>query len=1038
VLLLAVGYCAALSPYGLNLDDEGTLLYQIYRTYLGQVLYVDFHAGYTPGLFYWNAALFTLFGVNIVVLRLCLALINGLAVYCMYWLARRLGAGSGAAATGGLLYLAFIPYYDGQFAAFNIPYPIWYVTLFWLLGVVCVVRWWESGRGWWWLPAGLCAGVVFAFKPNSGLLHLAALLIALLLLERPEVEAPATHGRMMRGVLRCERVLRWLIPLFLTGGLTRLFTGAGHREVYLFALPLMMVVGYHFGVPRGRRLARPVAPLSIWRNLLLLGSGFTIVTAPWAIYFLQQLGMTRFLRAILFVGTGFDRFYFMGYPPLATWGIAFAAAITAAAAVGVVVRKRYLSARLVGAAIVAGGVAATVLLISRPPLMVEGFQSSVVMRVRDVAFVIILVTMWAALTAYVFQTTRGRALSVAVGSGEAAPIDAEGERVHLGVLAILIVSAILMHMQLYPRTDFMHLVPASPGVLILGAWLLHLLAQIWARGMARSGAARAAVAAAVVAPAYLLALTLLAPALARIAYLAGAWLRQDRGAVVALDVPRAPLVIEPAASLPFKTLAATARYLRRHARPDDPVFGFPVLDIVCFLADRQNPTRHGYFFPGWPGHDVEAEVVDALHAHPPRYIVTLHDHALFFASAPLYYFNLRQFVTGHYHLERRIGTLDILRFGAGQEAVTDGATERQHRLQGVVHLWRAELRRDDTAAARRLDAALAATNVADPAALATTIAELDPAAQVQLVRLIRKSRSAGGAAALAIVLENYRPTPALRQLFLRVVSEVGGPTAIVPLLGALQASDAFTRGDFPGLLYTIAGKLSLEGYWYAPPDRRVLASISEALDLEQVIQWMDNPWEAFALRSFAVRIAGRQQDRRVIPYLMRILGDSAEFTDLRVQAADSLVEMGVGSMILKAVADLMQQDQLTPATLIVKLYAQDPEVGRPALAELMGSWAEATRSAAFWVAAAVHDPGLAEYLRDGLQDRVPEVRIAAAWALGSLGDAASLTALTALTRDSNDQVAEFARQAVDRITKPAAARRAPTAAAGAHALGGGQ
>ena len=43
LLVLAFAYFAGLSPYGLSIDDEGTLLYQIYRTYLGQVLYIDFH-----------------------------------------------------------------------------------------------------------------------------------------------------------------------------------------------------------------------------------------------------------------------------------------------------------------------------------------------------------------------------------------------------------------------------------------------------------------------------------------------------------------------------------------------------------------------------------------------------------------------------------------------------------------------------------------------------------------------------------------------------------------------------------------------------------------------------------------------------------------------------------------------------------------------------------------------------------------------------------------------------------------------------------
>jgi HEAT repeat protein len=1015
LLLVAVVYFAALVPYGLNIDDEGTILYQIFRTYLGQLLYVDFHAGYTPGLFYWNAALFSLFGVNVLVLRLCLAVINGLSVYCLYWLARRLAASRPAAAAAGLLYLAFIPFYDGQFAAFNIPYPIWYVTLFWLLSVICAVRWWESGRMLLWLPAGVCAGVVFAFKPNSGLLNLAALLIALTLLERPDPALGRGSGWLSRWVASCERPVRWLIPLALSGALTLLFRGAGGREVTLFAVPLLVLVAYQLFVPRGRDLARPVAPGTLWRNLLLLGAGFAVVTLPWTVYFWAHLGTWPFLRAILFVGTGFARFYYMPYPPIGTFGLATAAAMALAVTVGVLVRKGVLSRRLVAGGIVAGLMAVAVWLLRHPPPMVEGFQSSVVMRLRDIAFVVILATEWAALLAYVVQSWRGRAFSLVapLDNGSAGAAGSEAHRPALGVLLILLVSAALTHMQLYPRTDFMHLVTAAPGILILGAWLLHLLAQVWARGMARTPAGRAAVAAAVLSPVYALILILVAPALGRITYLARAWWTHDQTALVALDSTRAPLVLEPAAARPFLALSSTARYLREHSRPDEAVFTFPALDIVCFLADRQNPTRHDYFFPGWPGHDVEAEVVDSLRAHPPRYIVTLHDHPLFFAAAPVYYVSLRGYVTGEYSLERRIDTVDILRLGPDAHEPAGG--DDGDGLADVIGLWRAELHHQPGATARRVDATLARLPASTMPALAAAIAASDTAAQRTLAQLIRKSRSAGGAAALAVVLENYRLPDTLRQLFIRIIAECGDARAVVPLLGGLANADPRERLEYAGLLFTIGRKLSLENYWYAQSNRGELAAIVPALNMRQLIRWIDNPWESYALRSFAIRMAGRQPDRKVIPFLARVLGDTEEFPDLRVQAAGSLVELGFGPQVLPAIVSLLPDDQVVPAALTVAVYHQNLEAGREALAEQMAATDDATRAAAFWIAAAVHDRELTAILREGLQDPLQQVRIAAAWALGNLADTGSLAALQQVAHDDNDQVAAFARRAIEKI-----------------------
>lgn len=1015
MLVLPVAYFAALAVYGLNIDDEGTLLYQIYRTYLGQLLYVDFHAGYTPGLFYWNAGLYALFGVNVVVLRLCLAVVNGLSVYCMYWLARRLGAGALSAATAGFLYVAFIPFFDGQFAAFNIPYPIWYVTLFWLLGVICAVRWWDEGRGGWWLPAGLCAGVVFAFKPNSGLLNLAGLLIALVLLERPS-SGSGGGNLLLRFIQRRERTVRWLIPLGLTVALSLLFgRGAGRREVFLFALPLILVVSCQLLFRPARAVAREVPPFTLWRNLMLLAVGFAVVTVPWAAYFWSQLGTVAFLRAVLFIGTGFDRFYYIAYPVIGRWGVALSLGLGATLAVGLLVRRRMIAPRLMAAVLAGGGACAALWLLRHPPPMVEGFQSSVTMRARDVAFVVVIVVEWAALAAYLVQTWLGRTFSVAIAPNQDGAEAARFPKAS-GVLVIQMLSGALMYMQLYPRTDFMHLVVAVPGVLILGAWLLDLLAQVWARGMARSPARRAVVAAMVVAPAYILAIVLISPALGRIAYLARAWWAKDATATVTLDHSRAPLVLEPAAAQRFIALNSTATYLREHSRPDDFVFTFPMLDIVCFLSDRQNPTRHGYFFPSWPGHDVEAEVVDALRQRPPRYIVTFHDHPFYFDSASVYYFNLRRYVTTNYSVERNFGVLDILRLGA----VRTPQAEDEDPLARLIEPWRMELRRRGDDGARQVDAALAAMPAPTVDALAWTLGELAPGPQRVLVDLIRKSRSGAGAAAMALVLENYLVLDTLHELFIRVIVEFGDVRAVVPLAAWLKDAGGLDRSAISGMLFTITNKMSSEDYWFGRGAGGETVSVVRQLGDEDVIRWMDrapadDPMTAFGLRFFAVRMAGYRDDRKAIPFLVRILGDVDEITDLRVQAAASLVRLGFGPPVLRAIVRLVGPDTVLSEALTVAVYPERPDVGLELLGARMVADDEGTRRTAFWMAAGLRDPEMTDYLLGGLADPVPDVRMAAAWGLGNLGAARNLPALERLEKDSNDQVVVFARRAIQQL-----------------------
>jgi 4-amino-4-deoxy-L-arabinose transferase-like glycosyltransferase len=1027
LLFLSVAYYAALAPYGLELADEGHLVNQIYRTYLGQLPYVDFHTGYSPGVYYWNAALFGLFGVNLLVLRLCLAVVNGLTVYAIYWLARRVGESRLAAAVTALLYLAFVPFYEGRFAPFNIPYPAWYVTLFWLLSVICMVRWWESGRAFLWLLAGLCAGVVFAFKQNSGLFNLAAVGITVPLLERVASEAHARRGWLAAPLARAEPAMQWLVPLLGAIAVTLMFGQAGSREVRLYAVPLTVLVLWQLLAPSAR-IARPVPALQLWRDMLLVAVGFAVVTLPWAVYFWMHLGTAPFLRAIFYIGVSYEQFYYISFPPIGRWGIAIACGIGGATAVGLLINRRRLPPRLVVGAMVAGFSMAAFQLLRHPPPMIEGFQRSVVMRVQDVAFALVLFTEWAAIVAHIVQTRRWSARW-------------NGNRQAAGLFLIVLLSAILMHAQLYPRSDFMHLVYAAPCVLVLGARLLDVLADLWARGLARSRRARLAIRIVVAAPVCAVALVVLAPALERIDYLARSGWGRDANAVVRLSTPRAPLVIDPAAGRMLLSLSATVRYVREHSRPDQYVFTFPCLDFVSFLADRRDPTRHGYYYPGSPGHAVEAEVIDALRAHPPRHIVALHDHALFFDSAPLYYFNLHQFVTRHYRLERRVGMFDVLRsklrgpdlaakagavlpvtahdapddWAEGEDDGLGTGDREADTLADTVALWRRELQNSRGAVAREIDPALGTLSTVDFEALATVIGGLTPSAQQAVARLVLLSRSSAGAAALAVALQNPSVSEATAVLFLRVISAVGDIRAVVPMLAALPESTGLKRDTLASGLFIVASKSWVENYWYAASKPAELPRIEKALPAAQLIQWMDNPWESLALRSFAIRMAGQRQDRAVIPYLVRVLGDANEHPQLRADAAYTLVQLGFGPAVFPVIGKLLRGGDVVPAVLTVELYPQAPETGRTLLLESMSESNADVRAQAFWVAAAVRDPELLSALHAGLSDAVPEVRQAAAWALGNIGDVSSLPVLQQAAHDGNDDVEAFAKRAIQRI-----------------------
>ncbi len=1036
LLLLSVAYFGILAPYGLELADEGHLVHQIYRTYLGQLPYVDFHTGYTPAVYYWNAAVFSLFGVNLVLVRLCLAAVNALSVWCLFWLARRLGASVPAAVVTGLLYLAFIPFFDGHFASFNIPYPAWYGTLFWLLSLMCVLCWWERRGAIWWLVAGLCAGMAFAFKQNGGLLNLAALAMTACLMERPVSGDQGPMSRLGAGLRRAERTVRWLLPLGGTLALMAMFDrAAGVREVEVFALPLLVVALWQLLVPRAR-LARPVHALTLWRDLLLLALGFLLVTVPWVAYFWQRLGTAGLLESILYIGgsSNYQKFYFVLYPQVGFSCVLFLAVGGVLVSTGLLMRRGWLPRRLVMAALAMALLGATLWLIRRP--MVEGFQRSVVLFVQDLSFALVLATAWAAIAVHIGQTARRRPSDPPdIADVLVMPADSlERDRLvqSSGTFLIVLVSGILMHAQLFPRSDFQHLVFSAPAVVVLGGQMFGALATLWGRGMARRARDRRVVRVAALLPVYAVVAIALAPAVSRIEYMVRAAWEQDGTALVRLESPYAPLVMEPAAARSFMALSSAVHYVQAHTRPDDFVFTFPCLDAFAFLLDRRDPTRHGYYYPGSPGRAVEAEVIDTLRDRQPPYIVALHDHALYFSDSPLYYFNLRHYVSRHYHPVQRLDMFDVLRRNddAAEPPPVEEASAVGERtgdetpgtagmpvgdFAGTVALWRRELEHRRGATARQVDAALAAMPSADVESLAGVALTLDSSGQRLLVDLVRKSRSAAGAAALATALEAHALSAPVRDLFLQAIMERGDQRSVVPLLETLKNAEFAELGGISTSLFYVESRAAVESYWYVPRKRLDGAAIDDVLPVAQAITWIDNPWELLGLRFFAIGMAGSHDDQRFTPFLVRVLGDANENPALRVNAAQGLVGDGRGDELFPMIVSLLTALSPFPPVLAAEVYRQAPERSRSNLVQSMHATNDNERATAFWIAAGAQDGELIDELRAGLSDPLMEVRIAAVWGLGNLGGDDVLPELGQVSRDGNKDLAVFAERAIQRI-----------------------
>ncbi|RMD99417.1 MAG: hypothetical protein D6812_11680 [Deltaproteobacteria bacterium] len=90
--------------YGISLLDEGFLLDPVMRILAGEVPYRDFYHFYAPGRFYLCALLFSIFGADLLVLRLLWVFLHAVLAYLIYRSARRLVASPGYAIVPALLF----------------------------------------------------------------------------------------------------------------------------------------------------------------------------------------------------------------------------------------------------------------------------------------------------------------------------------------------------------------------------------------------------------------------------------------------------------------------------------------------------------------------------------------------------------------------------------------------------------------------------------------------------------------------------------------------------------------------------------------------------------------------------------------------------------------------------------------------------------------------------------------------------------------------------------------------------------------------
>ncbi len=774
VFALALAYLLIFVGYGINLEDEGTLLYQFERMAEGQRPYEDFHAGYTPGVYLVHSFLQGAFEQSILPGRYALAVVNATSAALVATVAYPL-VGGAVAALAGLLYVALLQVHPGYFAVFNVPYPTWYSVAIFVLGLLPARRFLQTGISQWAFAAGVLAGFGFLFKPNVGAFQLAcAMLLVLSGLPR---ELAAAGGRA--GVSWWWAV--WASVVF---GIVAVFgIPPAARELVTLILPALvcaLVTVRLAGEVAADRARSPFAP-----TLLVLG-GFALVTAAWLAPIALRLPLALVLERVLFVSSDFADPFYRPHPYALGGALVLSLAYVAASASSTFVTARVRGSTLAIAALaaVALGIA---LVFSRP--MVQGLAFSVQSAFEETwAYTVALAVHWLLLAA-LWRRADSPAL-----------------------LAPLTFGACFLYLQIYPRTDFTHWMWAAPLTLAGTLYLVQKLAVAWTPSECML--ARRLLFVGIVAPILVLALLRLDGATSAVFERDGA--SPLRRASVQLANPRAPVWMNIGKAGRYRELRKLVSMLHVLTMHGERVFTFPALDAVSFLSDRHSPLRDSYFFPRWLGHDDERAAVATLERDPPRYAVLLRETWPFFKESPAYYQALRAFFEHDYRVYLELAHFAVLvrRDAAVPPPAAPEAPPGATDLALVDHI-RTRLAAADGAAkpaiVERLAGDLIEGHYVDLEAL---LQDDDVRVRSATVHALRNAGNDRSARALALVALGGKLEERDRAFALRLAGAWAGPETVGLLAPLRESDDALLRAAALAAAGTYERRRELESFWW--------------------------------------------------------------------------------------------------------------------------------------------------------------------------------------------------------------------------------
>jgi len=296
---------------GFNLFDEGNAVYQAVLIMDGYLPHRDFLTLYTGGVYYFYALLFSLFGVEIGLTRLALAiLIVILAVLTVHLAARFMP--SPWCFLPAIVFLLSFPLNPTAFHS-------WHAVLCLMIMLAAIFYYLETEAKRWLFFAGLCAGGAFLAKQTMGAFSLTAL-IGFLLWSLPVFSTFQYRW--------ADRILRGtglgVIALVYTFYLDQSeYTRLHEKYIYLTAvwcLPFTLLPG-----PISEKSAKDKALSTLTKTLTICMAGFLGPLLVYGLYFgwhdgFQALFYGVFQRPGLFLDewvsqNQFPRFSFQNQAP---------------------------------------------------------------------------------------------------------------------------------------------------------------------------------------------------------------------------------------------------------------------------------------------------------------------------------------------------------------------------------------------------------------------------------------------------------------------------------------------------------------------------------------------------------------------------------------------------------------------------------------------------------------------------------------------------------------------------------------------------